>query len=265
MMQGAQFLNISVVLSNFFLLQEVAYNVFSLLLKLLTLSLQDGLYLRFRLCGSCEVNPRRLYLLRFRRQNLYLVTALQFMAKRHKFMIYLCPDTMTSEEGMDGECEIECRTILRHGLDFAFRCKYKYFGCEKIQFDGVEEVERIRLRVIKYFFDGLEPFGQFAFVFATATFFIFPVSSEALFGYIVHAFATNLDFNPLSLVAHQRNVESLITIGFRMTYPVAKAVGMRLVYFRYGYVNIKAVVQLLFHVIRSENDSDRQDIVYFFE
>ena len=57
MMQGAQFLNVSVVLSNFFLLQEVVYNVFSLLLKLFTLSFQNGLYLRFSLCGSSEVNP----------------------------------------------------------------------------------------------------------------------------------------------------------------------------------------------------------------
>ena len=121
-------------------------------------------------------------------------------------MIDLRPDTMASQESMDGESEIQCRTVLWHGLDFSLRCKYKYFGSEQIQLDGVKEIHCVRLWIIQNFFDGAKPFFQFAFITVVVSVLVFPMGSKTLFSDVVHSFATDLHFNPLTLITHESNM-----------------------------------------------------------
>ena len=79
-----------------------------------------------------------------------------------------------------------------------------------------------------------------------------------MFGNVVHSFAANLNFNPLPVVPHQGNVQRLITICLRMTYPVTEAVRMRLVYFGDRDVDIETVVEFLLYVARLKNNTDGQ-------
>ena len=82
------------------------------------------------------------------------------------------------------------------------------------------------------------------------------MSGETLFGNVIHSFTTNLDFNPLSVITHQGDMQCLITICFRMAHPVAQTVRMRLVYLGDGNVNVETVVEFFFYVTWLEDDTD---------
>ena len=91
------------------------------------------------------------------------------------------------------------------------------------------------------------------------------MGGKALFGHVVHAFATDLYFDPLAVVAHQGDVKRLITVGFRVAYPVAQSVGVGLVYLGNGYIDVETVIQFFFQILGREDDADSQDVVDFFE
>jgi len=166
---------------------------------------------------------------------------------------------------VDGESEVQCRAVLWHGLDFALRGEDEYFGSEEVQLDGVEEVHGVRLRVVQDFLDGAEPLFQFALVFLGRSVLVFPVGGKALFGNVVHAFASDLHFYPLALVAHQGDVKRLIAVGLRVVHPVAQAVGMWLVNLRDSHIDAETFVRLGFQIGRVEDDAYGQDVVDFLE
>ena len=180
-------------------------------------------------------------------------------------MVNFCTDAMTAQEGVDREGEVQCRTVLRHGLYFSLRGKDKYFGCKEVQFNGIEEVHGIGLWVVQDFLDGAKPFFQFAFVFVSRPVLVFPMCGKSLFSDIVHAFASDLYFNPLSFVTHQCYMKGLITIGFRMIYPITQSVGVWLVYLGNSYIDAETFVGFHFKVGWVEDDTYGQDVVYFFE
>ena len=91
------------------------------------------------------------------------------------------------------------------------------------------------------------------------------MGGKALFGHVVHAFATDLYFDPLAVVAHQGDVKRLITVGFRVAYPVAQSVGVGLVYLGNSYIDVETVIQFFFQILGREDDADGQDVVDFFE
>ncbi len=91
------------------------------------------------------------------------------------------------------------------------------------------------------------------------------MSSEALLCNIVHAFTAYLYFYPLTIIGHKGDVQSLISIGFRMTYPVADAIRMRLIYLRQTDIDVEAIVHLHFWRSRLEDDAYREDIIYFIK
>ena len=172
---------------------------------------------------------------------------------------------MAAQECVEGERKVQCRTVLRHGLDFALRGKDKYLGCKQIELDGVEEVHSVRLWVVEDFLDGAKPLFQFAFVLLSRAILVFPMSGKALFGNVVHAFASDLHLYPLSLVTHEGNVKCLITIRFRMVHPVAQAVGVWLVYLRQRYVDAETFAGFFFEFAWFEDDAYGQDVENFFE
>ena len=88
-------------------LQKFVQDLFALALHLSVVSTKDSL--DFRLCfgGGDEVDPCRTDVLRFRCEDLHLVSALQFMAQRYQFVVHLGAYTVAAEEGVDGEGEVE--------------------------------------------------------------------------------------------------------------------------------------------------------------
>ena len=91
------------------------------------------------------------------------------------------------------------------------------------------------------------------------------MSRKSLFGNVVHAFASDLHFDPLSLVAHQGDMQSLVSVGFRMADPVSQTVGMWLIEFGDADVDVEAVVQFFIFVARGKYNSYSQDIIDLFE
>ena len=166
---------------------------------------------------------------------------------------------------MNGESKIKCGCILRHRFNFTLRSKYKYLRCEKIKLDCIQKVKGIGLRIIQNFFDGFQPFAKLSFVFTSSSFFVFPVCSKTLLCYIIHSLTSDLNFNPLSFVAHQCHMKSLISIGFWMADPIAQTVRMRLIYPGNSYINVEAVIQFFLFILRSENDAYGKYVIDFFK
>ena len=267
-MEGSQLIGYSHGVFNIVVLEEGTENFLSLFLYLASVTTQDGLDLSLSLGSGNETNPRTLYVLRLRGENLHLVATLQFMTQWHELMVHLGSDTVRAQEGVDAEGKVECRTARRHGLDFALGGEHKDFRGKEVELDGVEEVHGVGLWVVKDFLDGAQPVVQFVFVLGELLLhavLVFPVGSKALFGYFVHAVGTYLHLNPSSLFRHEGDVERLIAVGFRMREPVAQAVGVRLIDFRDGHIDVEAFVDFLFALVGGEDDAHSQNIVNLVE
>ena len=189
------------------------------------------------------------------------------MAQWNQLVVYLGSDAVAAEEGVYLECKIECGTVGRHGLDFAFGCKDEYLRGKKVELDGIEKVHGIWLRVIKNLFDGTEPVVQFVLVFRVldVPFLVFPVGGKPFLCHLVHTVGAYLYLYPSSLLAHQRDVQSLVAVSLGMVEPVAQTVGMTLVQLADGHVDVEAFVHLVDPYFGREDDANGQDIVYLVE
>ena len=199
-------------------------------------------------------------------KDLYLVAAVQLVAQRYQLMVYLGSDAVAAQEGMYLEGEVECSTSGWHRDDFSLRGEDEDFRCIEVEFDSVEEVHRIRLRIVQNLLDGAQPVVQLVFILSIfATLLIFPVGCKSLFCHLVHAVGANLYLYPASLLTHQGNVESLVSVSFRMVQPVAQTVGMALVYLADGNIDIEAFVHLVGSALWSHDDANCKNIVDFIE
>ena len=88
---------------------------------------------------------------------------------------------------------------------------------------------------------------------------------KALFGNVVHPFATDLDFDPLPVVTHKSHVQCLVAVCFGMAYPIAQAIRVRLIYFGDRYIDVKTIIEFFFHIAGLENNPDRQQVIDLFE
>ena len=200
-------------------------------------------------------------MLRVGSKHFYLVTALELVAQWYKLVVDFGTDAMAAKECMDLKSEIEYCAPRRHCLHLTFWCEDEDFRGKQIKLDGVEEVHGVGLRVIKYFLDGANPFVEFHVFIGASAFFVFPVSGKALLCDVVHPVRSYLYLYPLSLLRHQRGVESLVAIGLGMVDPVAQPVGMALVDLVEGYVNLEALVDFILPVFGNEDDTHSEDIV----
>ena len=215
------------------LLQECVKYFLTLALRLAVVAAQYGLNLGLSLSGRYKVDPTFIDVLRLGCENLYLVATLQFVAQRNQLVVNLSTDTMTAQEGVDGECKVECRTACRQSTDLALRRKHEYLTGKQVELDGVQEVHSIRLWVVQNLLDGAQPLVELVLVlgiFLLNTVLVFPVSCKSLFGNLVHTVGTYLHLNPLTCLRHQCNVQCLIAVGLRLREPVAQTVGVALVY-----------------------------------
>ena len=169
---------------------------------------------------------------------------------------------------MDRESEVQRRSPLGQGLEVALGGEDVDLGGKEVELDGIEEVYGVGLRVVEYLLDGLEPLVQFALFLAHlagAAFLVFPVGGKALLGYLVHAAAAYLHFDPLPLAAHERHVERLVAVGLGMAHPVAEAVGVWLVEAREQGVDLEADVHLVLPLLRLEDDPHGHQVVDLLE
>ena len=246
--------------------EEVGECLFALLLYLAVLATQDGLNLPLRLCCADEVDPVGLHVLRVAGEYLHLVAALQLVAQRHEAVVDLGTDAMAAEEGVYLESEVEGRTACGHRLDLALWREDEYLGSEEVELDSVEEIHRVGLRVVENLLDGAQPVVELALVFSVLlSLLVFPVGGEALLGYLVHAVAAYLHLYPPPLLRHERDVQGLIAIRLGMGEPVAQPVGMTLIDFADGDIDIEAFVDFVLAVFRFEDDAYGQDVKDFVE
>ena len=111
------------------------------------------------------------------------------MTQRHQLMVHLRANTMAAEEGVDGKCEVEGRTIGRQRADLSLRREHEDLAGKEVQFDGVEEVHRIRLGIVEDFLDGAQPVVQFVLVLRVFLFhavLVFPMGGKTLFCHLIH-------------------------------------------------------------------------------
>ena len=156
-------------------------------------------------------------MLRLRSKYLHLVTALELVAQGYELMVDFRANAMTAKERVYLESEVQDRTVGRHGLHLALWREDENLACEEIKLDGIEKVHRIGLWVIKNFLDSAEPVVQLSLVLMRlVALLVFPVGGETLFGNLVHAVASDLHLYPSSLLRHERHVQGLIAVGFRM-------------------------------------------------
>ena len=60
-------------------------------------------------------------------------------------------------------------------------------------------------------------------------------------------------------------MKGLIAIGFRVAQPVAQTVGMALVDFADGHIDVETLVDFVLAVVGGENDANSQNVVYLVE
>ena len=246
--------------------KEFREDTLALFLRLTVVSAEYGLNLSLCLGRRNKVHPRGIHMLGITSEYLHLVAALQLVAKRHKFVVDLCTDTMTAQEGMNLEGKVKGRTTGRHGLDFALRSEHENLGSKEIELDGIEEIHGVGLRVVENLFDGGEPVAQFAFVLGNlCALLVFPMGGKTLLGHFVHTLGTNLHLNPPALVRHERHVKRLIAVGLWMVEPLAHTVGMTLVNLGECHIDVEAFVDFNFLAAGGEDDTYGKDIVDLVE
>ena len=239
------------------LLQPFFEYFLSLLLYFACFLAQNRQYLALRLSGRHKVNPRLFHTLRLRCEYLYLVAALQFVAQRHEFVVHLRTNAVAANERVYLESEVESGATRWHHFDFAFWCKYKYFGSKEVQLDGIEEIHCVGLWVVEYFLYGVQPIVQFSLVLSyLCAFLILPMGGKTLLSNLVHTVGTYLNFYPLTQLGHQCNVQSLVAVGFRVVHPIAQTVGVALVELADCHINLETFVGFFFPALGLKDDAN---------
>ena len=223
------------------------------------------------LAGGNKLQPFVAGSLVFGGENFHLVAAFEHMAHGYQLMVDFGADATVAQLAVHLEGKIQGGGSLSQGFDLSLGGKYEDFGRKQVHLDGVQHIEGVGLGAFQNLLDGEYPMVELVVFFDFAQF-VFPVGGKTPFGNAVHSGTADLDFDPIAGEAHHRGVQSLITIGFGVVYPVAQTVGVRLVNIGDGGINIPALFLFegkhLFFVLnigRIENDTDSQKVVDFFE
>ncbi len=187
---------------------------------------------RFQLClgarGGNNIDPAWLRQLRLRGENFHLIATFQLVIKRHKFMVNFGANAVQSNIGVKGESKIERGRFGGHFANIALRGEHINFASIEVQAKSVHKLHSVGVvGCVEHIFQRLEPRIEVGQLVGAS--FVFPVRRQAVFGNLVHALGTNLHLHPVAFVAHQRNMQCLVTVGFWCAEPVARAVGVFLV------------------------------------
>ena len=213
-----------------------------------------------RFGGGHDAEPLALRTLTLGCHNLHLIAALQHVRDRHHLVVHLRPDTMFAQVGVHHVGKIQYGRILRQRLYFAFGRKDKHLVRKQIQLEVIQECHGIGIGVLQYLLDILQPLIQLRSLFLFARL-VFPVCRQAVFGYLVHPFASNLHLYPLAFVTHDSYVQRLIAVGFGRRDPVTDTFGVRTIHICHGGIDAPTLVFLRRLVIGLEDDTNGHQVV----
>lgn len=91
------------------------------------------------------------------------------------------------------------------------------------------------------------------------------MSGKSLLCYFVHSVASDLNFYPKALFGHESNVQSLVSVGFRMVDPVSYTVGMNFVDVAYCYIYLEAFIYFVASVFGLEDNAYGKNVIYLIE
>lgn len=135
-------------------------------------------------------------------------------------MVHLTRNGVRTDFGVQVVCKVEHRSVFRQRHEVALRREHDNLGGKQVQFYSVEEVDRVRSRLLQQVGNRFQPRFEFRLLVAF-TDFVFPVGCKTAFSDVVHLFASDLHLHPVSVVAHHRQVQRTVSVGLRRAYPVA--------------------------------------------
>ena len=159
-------------------------------------------------------------------------------------MIYFRTNTFVSHIRVQSISKIQSSRTLWQGLQFTLWGKDKYFRRKEIQFNGIQKIQGIRIGTFKNFGDCLKPFIQFR-IFLNMIFLILPMRSKTFLCNVVHSATTDLYFYPLSVRTHYGEMQCLISISLRTTYPIPNTIRTDTVNIRNRRIDIPALILLI--------------------
>ena len=178
--------------------------------------------------GDHEFQPLRLGRRGFRGDHFHALTAGEFGAQRHQFLVDAHGDRMVADIGMHAIGEIEGRGVARQGHDVALRREQIHLVGKQIDLDVFQELQRRAGGPLR--FDQVRHPRLRAVLRAAgfAAMFIGPVRGDAAFGDEVHFLGTNLHFDRRTVGPEQHRVQRLVTVGLGNRDEVAETAVDRL-------------------------------------
>ena len=152
-MERPYLMEVGIIVLHLVHFEKFAQNVFPFALTFASSTSQCSRDATARLTRGNKVHPLGLNGLRLRGENLDLVTIRQAMTHGHKAVIDFSPNAMATHHGVDGKGKVENRGTLWEGQNVAFWGEDIEFGSKEVEFDGIEEVERVGLGIIEDFLD----------------------------------------------------------------------------------------------------------------
>ena len=214
-----------------------------------------------------ELEPVRLGFSVLGRNDLYLVSGLEFLAQLHQFLVHL-GDGLVTHLRVDGVGEIQGRGALGQTALFSARSKDIYICGNEVVMDDIQQFQGIHVRVHQDFLDAVQPGIHLVVSFAhDAVFLVRPVGGDAFFGNVVHAAGPDLNFHPHTGSAQKCAVKGLVTIGFGMLHPVPQPLRHIAVQARDDGEDMITLVSLAFGRmgIRVKDDADGIQVIHLFK
>ena len=120
-------------------------------------------------------------------------------------MVYLCSQTGISYPSVNGVSKVKCCGTLRQSFYLSSWRKHKNLRSKEIHLDCIQKVDSIRVGVRQHLLNSFEPFFQLIILLHSRCF-ILPVSCKTFLCDIIHAAASDLNFNPTTIRPHHRQV-----------------------------------------------------------
>ena len=178
--------------------------------------------------GGDDVEPVLLRRLIVTGENLHLIAACQLLANRYIAIADTCSCAHVSHLGVNGIGKVQHSGTCRQLKQISFGCKDKYFILGKLHPELIHQL--VVISALKSTSHACQPF--FHTTLSTLDAFVSPMSSQAVFGNVVHALGTYLYLHPFLFRAQYGDVQTLIAIAFRYRKPVAHTTWVALIHVR---------------------------------
>ena len=148
------------------------------------------------------LEPILLGLLLARRDDFHLITAVERMGERDQLVVDLGSDATGSDLGVHAECKVERCGAFGQGEEIAIGRKDKDLLTVEVEFELVNEVQRIFLAALEHLSDlgqpGIEVVGSAARGIGRVIVFVAPMRGQPLLCNLIHPLGSDLHFDPFS-------------------------------------------------------------------